>query len=86
MKTGIFFDGLFPRPRRSRPDPQFLALTGELRRARRDLSAAYGQFNQAVSPEAIETCVYRIRAGEARCDYLWRAVKACQQGAASRTM
>ena len=74
MKTGFF-------ARARRPDPQFQALTGELRRARRELSAAYGQFNQAATPEAVETCVYRIRAGEARCDYLWRAVKERQQEA-----
>ena len=78
MKTG-FFSKVLPQ----QPDPRFLALTGELRRARRDLAAAYCQFNQAASPDAIDTCVYRIRAGEARCDYLWRAVKACEREALS---
>ena len=78
MMTDSFFT---VRPRT--PDPRFLALTGELRRARRDLAAAYSQFNHAASPDAIDTCVYRIRAAEANCDYLWRAVKACEQGALS---
>lgn len=56
--------------------PYHPALAEELRTARRNLSAAYGEFNQATEPVLIEACVYRIRAETARCDYLLRAVKA----------
>ena len=72
-------------PRRSRPDASLSALAGELRRAQRDLAAAYGQFNQATSPELIESCVYRINDERARCDYLLRAVKRRQSAETVRS-
>ena len=56
--------------------PYSPVLVQELKTARRALSAAYGEFNQATEPVLIESCVYRIRAETARYDYLIRAVKA----------
>ena len=56
--------------------PYSPVLVQELKTARRALSAAYGEFNQATEPVLIESCVYRIRAETARYDYLLRAVKA----------
>ena len=67
MKT-IFF-------KKSQPDPELLALRAELQSARGDLSLAYRQFDQAVDPELVESCIYQIKAEKARCNYLIRAIK-----------
>ena len=68
MKSSIF-------PRKSKPDPELLALREELQTARDDLAAAYRQFDQAVDPELVESCVYQISAVKARCNYLIRTRK-----------
>ena len=47
----------------------------ELLAAQGDLASAYRQFNQAVDPELVESCVYQISAVKARCNYLIRAIK-----------
>ena len=56
------------------------ALAGELAGACRELSVAYSRFNEAVDPELIESCVFRINAEKARCDYLLRAVRESEAG------
>ena len=58
-----------------RPDPELLALREELQIAQGDLSLAYRQFNQALDPELVESCIYQISAVKARCNYLIRAIK-----------
>ena len=68
MKTSIF-------SKRTRPDPELLALKEELQTAQGELAFAYRQFNQATDPELVESCVYQIRAVKARCNYLIRAIK-----------
>ena len=65
----------FRHSKRLRPDPQLLALREELRSAQRELTLAYRQFDQAVDPELVESCVYQISAVKARCNYLLRAIK-----------
>ena len=40
-----------------------------------DLALAYRQFNQALDPELVESCIYQISAVKARCNYLIRAIK-----------
>ena len=57
------------------PDPELLALKAELLDAQNQLALAYHQFNQAVDPELVESCVYQISAVKARCNYLIRAIK-----------
>ena len=57
------------------PDPELLALKAELLDAQNQLALAYHQFNQAVDPELVESCVYQINADKARCNYLIRAIK-----------
>ena len=61
--------------KRNRPDPELLALKEELQSAQGDLSLAYRQFDQAVDPELVESCIYQIKAERARCNYLIRAIK-----------
>mgnify|MGYP002515144568 CR=1 FL=1 len=58
------------------PDPELLALHAALTEAQNDLSHAYQQFNQAVDPELVESCIYQINAIKARCNYLIRRIKA----------
>ena len=58
-----------------RPDPELLALKEELQEAQWELTLAYRQFNLAVDPELVESCVYHINAVKARCNYLIRAIK-----------
>ena len=58
------------------PDPELQALQDALAEAQNDLTHAYRQFNQAVDPELVESCVYQISAVKARCNYLIRAIKA----------
>ena len=55
MKTTIF-------SKSSKPDPELLALKEELHIAQGDLALAYRQFNQALDPELVESCIYQISA------------------------
>lgn len=68
MKT-VLFSG------KTRPDPELLALKEELLAAQADLANAYRQFDQALDPELVESCIYQISAVKARCNYLIRAIK-----------
>lgn len=61
--------------KKSRPDPELLALKAELQTAQADLAQAYCQFNQALDPELVESCIYQISAVKARCNYLIRSIK-----------
>ena len=56
-------------------DPELATLRSELLEAQGDLAQAYRQFNLAVDPELVESCVYQISAVKARCNYLIRAIK-----------
>ena len=67
MKTTFF--------KKNRLDQELLTLKAELQSAQGDLSLAYRQFDQAVDPELVETCIYQIKAEKARCNYLIRAIK-----------
>lgn len=58
-----------------RPDPELIILRSELLEAQGDLAQAYRQFNQALDPELVESCIYQISAVKARCNYLIRAIK-----------
>ena len=61
--------------KRSRSDPELLALKAELLNAQGALACAYQQFDQALDPELVESCIYQISAVKARCNYLIRAIK-----------
>ncbi len=61
--------------KRSRSDPELLALKAELLNAQGELAYAYQQFDQALDPELVESCIYQISAVKARCNYLIRAIK-----------
>lgn len=65
------------------PDPDILLLRAELKAAQGELALAYRQFDQAVAPELVESCVYRISAAKARCDYYLRVLKACDPAVAA---
>ena len=69
--------------KKSRPDPELLALKAELQEAQEELSLAYRRFDQALDPELVESCVYQISAVKARCNYLIRAIKAREPNAAA---
>lgn len=58
------------------PDPELSALKAELQEAQNELARAYCQFNHAVDPELVESCIYQINAVKARCNYLIRSIKA----------
>ena len=62
--------------KKTKPDPELLALKAELQEAQEELSLAYRRFDQALDPELVESCVYQISAVKARCNYLIRAIKA----------
>lgn len=68
MKT-VLFSG------KTQPDPELLILKEELLAAQADLANAYRQFDQALDPELVESCIYQISAVKARCNYLIRAIK-----------
>ena len=61
--------------KRSRSDPELLALKAELLNAQGELACAYQQFDQALDPELVESIIYQISAVKARCNYLIRAIK-----------
>lgn len=61
--------------KKTKPDPELLALKAELQIAQADLAHAYCQFNQALDPELVESCIYQINAVKARCNYLIRSIK-----------
>ena len=69
--------------KKTKPDPELLALKAELLDAQGDLALAYRQFDQAVDPELVESCVYRISAAKARCNYYLRVLKVREPGAAA---
>ena len=69
--------------KKSKPDPELLALKAELQEAQGELSLAYRRFDQALDPELVESCVYQISAIKARCNYLIRAIKARQPAVAA---
>ena len=56
-------------------DPELMILRSELLEAQGELAQAYRQFNLAVDPELVESCIYQISAVKARCNYLIRAIK-----------
>lgn len=56
-------------------DPEILTLQAELKAAQSELALAYRQFDLAVAPELVDSCVYRISAAKARCDYYLRVLK-----------
>ena len=62
--------------KKTKPDPELLALKAELQEAQGELSLAYRRFDQALDPELVESCIYQISAVKARCNYLIRAIKA----------
>ena len=68
MKT-VLFSG------KTRPDPELLTLKAELLEAQADLTNAYRQFDQALDPELVESCIYQISAVKARCNFLIRSIK-----------
>lgn len=68
MKAALFHSA-------AKPDPILADLKAELLAAQGDLALAYRQFDLATEPELIESCIYQISAGKARCDYLIRAIK-----------
>ena len=61
--------------KKTAPDPELETLKAELDTAQADLQTAYRQFDLAVEPELVESCVYQISAVKARCNYLIRAIK-----------
>ena len=68
-------------------DPELMILRSELLEAQGELAQAYRQFNLAVDPELVESCIYQISAVKARCNYLIRAIKerSPEAAAAART-
>ena len=58
-----------------RTELERLALQTELKAAQSDLALAYRQFDQATAPELVESCIYRISAAKARCNYYLRVLK-----------
>ena len=64
---------MMKQSRKYAPDPETLALRAELQAAQSD---------QATAPELVESCIYRISAAKARCDYYLRVLKAREPVAA----
>ena len=73
---------MMKQSRKYAPDPETLALRAELQAAQSELALAYRQFDQATAPELVESCIYRISAAKARCDYYLRVLKAREPVAA----
>ena len=61
--------------KKTKPDPELLALREELQAAQGELASAYRQFDEATDPELVESCIYQISAVSARCNYLLRSIK-----------
>ena len=61
--------------RKMKADPELAALKTELLDAQKELALAYRQFDLAVDPELVESCIYQISAVKARCNYLLRSIK-----------
>ena len=69
--------------KRGPQDPELALLRQELQDAQGELAQAYRQFDQAVDPELVESCIYQISAIKARCNYLIRSIKARSPQAAA---
>jgi len=61
--------------RKQTPDSELVRLQTELKLAQQELAFAYHQFNEAVDPELVESCIYQISSVKARCNYLIRSIK-----------
>ncbi|MGM9619691.1 MAG: DUF2508 family protein [Oscillospiraceae bacterium] len=62
--------------RKPKPPTELQLLKEELRRTQQELALAYQRFNEAAEPELVESCIYEIKAINARFGYLYRAIKA----------
>ena len=65
-----------------RPGPGNASAAGGTASGQSELALAYRQFDQATAPELVESCIYRISAAKARCDYYLRVLKAREPVAA----
>ena len=57
------------------PPSELQLLKEELRKVQSDLALAYDRFDQASEPELVESCIYEIKAINARFSYLYRAIQ-----------
>ena len=73
---------MMKQSRKYAPDPETLALRAELQAAQSELPPVYRHFDPATAPELVESCIYRISAAKARCDYYLRVLKAREPVAA----
>ena len=62
--------------------PTLEELRQELHQTNQALRNAYDKFNFVTAPELVESCIYRISAAKARCDYYLRVLKAREPVAA----
>ena len=79
MKSAFF-------SKKTEPDQELLLLKAELLSAQGELAFAYRQFDQALAPELVESCVYQISAAKARCNYLIRVIKERSPEAAAASL
>ena len=76
MKTSLF-------AKKNTPDPELERLRQELLDAQNELQQAYHHLDLVVEPELVESCVYKISAIQARCNFLIRTIKDRHRAAAA---
>lgn len=61
--------------RKPAPPTELQLLQSELRQVQAELALAYDRFDQAAEPELVESCIYEIKAINARFSYLYRVIR-----------
>ena len=61
--------------RKPAPPSELELLRQELRQVQCDLALAFDRFDRASEPELVESCIYEIKAINARFSYLYRAIR-----------
>ena len=61
------------------PSPQQRELMESLQQAHLALAQAHLTFDEAVDPELVESCIFEIRALQARINYLLRRMKEAEE-------
>ena len=65
--------------------PEQQELMRALQEAHQALRSAHLTFDEAVDPDLVESCIFEIRALQARINYLLRRMKAAEEQAAAQS-
>jgi exonuclease VII small subunit len=72
MKTSLLFVKFFCKPAKA---PEQQELMSEIQTAKRDMDQAFQNFEHAVDPSLIDSCIFDLNAAQMRYKYLMTRAK-----------